>query len=442
MSFPSLGEVGARAGASLQSLASAASAKGTELGAELTSRLHAALTLGQATRLLQIETALPSATLLVERCRITEAVHAAEPLWAQVDCVSTHALLELKALNGEQVTLRIMLADGNWRSWHGYVVQAAQLGADGGLARYRLTLAAWTHWLTLRRDTRIFQDQTAADIVSTVLSAYPQAHFKLDVAAPGPVRAITTQYRETDWDFVQRLMAEEGWSWRLSHSGAPKGAMAGARAARHALVVFDTQAETSDVGELRFSRPGKRGAGGLWDTGLAQDTVTAWQVGQQLTPNAVTLAAWDERQLAGVPADARSAADHGEVPTLEDYRGHGERRHADGRVDTAQPGSRTVAEARAEARLAAHTLGHHFAEGRSAVRVLHEGAYFAQTEHSLYGLGAQASAANRFVVLSVTHEAANNLGTQAAQILRATDIEQGSQRNHFQAVPATPPRRH
>ena len=151
MSFPSLGEVGARASASLQSLASAAAATASpqtaELSASLTSRLQAALTLGQATRLLQIETALPSASLVVERCRITEAVHATEPLWAEVDCVSTHALLELKALNGEQVTLRLMRADGSWRAWHGYVVKAAQLGADGGLARYRLTLAAWTHWL-------------------------------------------------------------------------------------------------------------------------------------------------------------------------------------------------------------------------------------------------------------------------------------------------------
>ena len=144
MSFPSLGEVGARAGASLQSLATAASAAAEAqvagLGAQLTSRLQAALKLGQSTRLLQIETALPSASLVVERCRVTEAVHATEPLWAEVDCVSTHALLELKALNGEQVTLRLMLADGSWRAWHGYVVQAAQLGADGGLARYRLTL--------------------------------------------------------------------------------------------------------------------------------------------------------------------------------------------------------------------------------------------------------------------------------------------------------------
>ena len=69
MSFPSLGEVGARAGASLQSLATAASAAAEAqvagLGAQLTSRLQAALKLGQSTRLLQIETALPSASLVV-----------------------------------------------------------------------------------------------------------------------------------------------------------------------------------------------------------------------------------------------------------------------------------------------------------------------------------------------------------------------------------------
>jgi type VI secretion system secreted protein VgrG len=51
------------------------------------------------------------------------------------------------------------------------------------------------HWLQQRRDTRIFQDQSAQDIVSAVFQAYPQAHFKFDVAKPGPLRAITTQYR-------------------------------------------------------------------------------------------------------------------------------------------------------------------------------------------------------------------------------------------------------
>ncbi|KAG1598848.1 hypothetical protein G6F46_014144 [Rhizopus delemar] len=36
------------------------------------------------------------------------------------------------------------------------------------------------------------------------------ALFRFDVQAELPVRAITTQYRETDWAFVTRLLAEAG----------------------------------------------------------------------------------------------------------------------------------------------------------------------------------------------------------------------------------------
>ncbi|WP_290871722.1 type VI secretion system Vgr family protein, partial [Aquabacterium sp.] len=456
MNLSSFGAGAPGFGASASGLTSALGASlGDALGGAfggLVSRLQAALSIGQATRLIQIETALASATLVVERLSLTEAVHADEPLWAEVDCLSTSAYLELKALQGEQVTLRLKQADGSWRHWHGYVARAAQLGADGGLARYRLNLAAWTHWLQHRRDTRIFQDQTAQDIVTEVFKAYPQANFQFDVTAPSSLRAITTQYRESDWQFAQRLMAQEGWSCRLVHQGltvagaeeAAPDVMAGARAARHTLVIFDAQAEVPDLGPLRFGTPEQRGGGllgtGLFDLGFVTDTVTAWRVGQRVTPNAVTLAAWDERQLAGVAAQALAQGDHGAVPPLEDYRGHGERQHAEGRVTTEQPASSAVAEARAQALMAAHELAHRQAQGESAVRPLHEGARFTLTEHSLYGLGMlaqQGADAATFRVLSVTHEAANNLGSEAAHLLQAATLEKGGYRNRFVAAPAT-----
>ena len=55
------------------------------------------------------------------------------------------------------------------------------------------------------------------------------------------------------------------------------------------------------------------------------------------------------------------------------------------------------------------------------------------TDHSLYGWGAD----NAFSVLSITHEAANNLGAEAARILQASELEQGSYRNRFDAAPAS-----
>ena len=105
------------------------------------SRLKAALSISQHQRLMQLETALASATLVVERAQWNEDVsglgpkaHPLSPLLATVDCLSTSAHLELKALIGEQMSLRLMCSDGRYRTWHGYVAQAAQLGSDGGLA--------------------------------------------------------------------------------------------------------------------------------------------------------------------------------------------------------------------------------------------------------------------------------------------------------------------
>jgi type VI secretion system secreted protein VgrG len=424
------------------------------------SRLRAALGIGQATRLLQLHTPLPEGSLVLERCRIEEAAHAAEPLWAQLDCLSTNAHLELKALTGEQLTVRLMLADGSWRHWHGYAMRSAQLASDGGFARYRLTLAAWTHWLNLRRDTRVFQDKTAREILTEVFKAWPQANFRFDVADAGPLRAICTQYAETDWAFAQRLMAQEGWSWCVLHQGPGEqdgatgkdgqggkggkdGSFAGARAARHTLLIFDQHAKRPDLGELAYSRPDLRSPGtgiGLADAALGldqvRDTLTAWSVGQRIVPNAVTLGAWDERQIQGVSAQRHSTLPHGSAPPLETYLGSGERRHADGRVADAQPGSPTQAQRRAEALLAAHELDHRQVQAQGGVRRLAPVQDFAITGHSLYEvrLGSQ-SAANRFTVLSVTHEAANNLGAQAAQLLAQPDLDQGSYRNRFTAVP-------
>lgn len=401
------------------------------LGTEGLSRLKSAIAIGQHTRLIQIDTPLPEGTLVVERFRLDEAVQADEPLWAELDCLSTNAHLQLKALMGARVSLRLKLADGTWRHWHGHVVQAGQLGSDGGLGAYRLVVAAFTHWLKHRRDTRIFQDASSADIIDEVLSAYPQASFRLDLADPGPIHEITTQFRETDWAFATRLMAREGWSWRVDHD-----------AKQHTLVVFDQQAQRRDLGPLRFGRADLReGPGGGWqqaiaqafglEQGGAQDTITAWSVGRQIGPNIVSLGAWDERQLVGVSGNASADAPSA-VPALEHYQGHGVRRFADGRVGTAQPASTKVATDRAQALMDAQELRQYLVSAQSAVRALSPGDIFQITEHSLYGLGSD----NGFCALGITHEAANNLGHQAAQILQRTDIEQGSYRNRFRARPA------
>lgn len=418
---------------------------------------------------LQLHTAWGAQALTVVHCRVHEAAHAAAPLWAEVEAFSHADRLPLKAVMGEPAQLLMHGPGGQARAWQGVVVQAVHLGSDGGLAHHRLTLGAWTHWLSLRRDTRIFQDQTARDTLQAVFAAYPQARVRFDVPAPGPWRAITTQYRETDWAFAQRLMAQEGWSWRLEHAPAEPPLPGRAPTAQATLVVVDDAwAERPDLGRLREGRPVSQafkdrgldfgvelGRGLDWDLGsdlgwlvpggqAVHEAVTAWRELDQVGPNAVTLAAWDERQLSGVvgaaslphAATAAHRPTHTRLPRLEDYRGHGERLFADGRVDAPHGASAAVAQQRAQARLAHHGLRQRQFRGDSTVRALRPGAAFALAAASVHEALAAPGGEGRCVLTEVVHEAANNLGLAVAQRRACPELAEGRYRNHFTAVTA------
>ncbi len=155
---------------------------------------------------------------------------------------ATNAYLDLGNLLGEEVTLRLLLADGSKRAWHGHVTHALQLGADGGFARYRLVMEPWLAFLGQRRDNYLFQDKTVLDILGQIFADYPQAHWTSQVTQKLRTYSIATQHRETDLAFITRLLAEEGLSFRFEHD---QSASAGddAAHARHQLVIFDRDTE-------------------------------------------------------------------------------------------------------------------------------------------------------------------------------------------------------
>jgi type VI secretion system secreted protein VgrG len=130
------------------------------------------------------------------------------------------------------------------------VTEAAQLGSDGGLARYRLVMAPWLAALQLRRDSFVFQDKTVQQILDEVFADYPRPV----ALGPGEPEALRTrslciQYRESDWAFVQRLLASEGLSWHIEHLGDEDAATADEQGkARHVMVITDAGAERADLG--------------------------------------------------------------------------------------------------------------------------------------------------------------------------------------------------
>lgn len=405
--------------------------------APLTSRLDFAQLLDQRHRLLQVHTALPALSLIPERMVLREAV--SQPFELQLQCLSTSAHFELKQLIGEQISLSLLQSDGQYVPWHGYVFAAAQLGADGGLARYALTMRPWLSTLTQRRNSRVFHDQTALQVIEAVLTEHqPQAHWRMDVTEVLRVRSLCTQYRESDLDFVQRLLAEEGLSYHFEHLDGQAAADAdAAQHARHVLVITDRLAPRTELGSVRFtSQHATANLGGQ------KDSITAFMGQRQLAANAVTLGAWDYKRLAGVTAEDASTLALGELPTLQMYDGSGAYR-----FEHPEHAQRAAALA-----LAALELDIKRFEGQGSARHFKAGSRFELVDHPLYGANSSAfnysgallasrqratqSEHNAFTLLAVEHHCANNLGADLAALLGNTDIEHGTYKNHFHCVPA------
>lgn len=378
---------------------------------ELTQRIRQAFAAiyHQRARLVTIESALGRDALVVERLSGREAV--SECFQLEVDCVAPSAQFELKTLIGEPLTLRLMQASGDTRVWHGYATRASMLGSDGGMARYRVVLSPWLTLLSQRRNVLIFQNKTALEIIESIFSDYPQANYATDVSQSLATRSRCTQYRETDLEFVERLLAEEGLCYRFVHD-ADQSAADDDENATHGptLYIYDRKADAPDVApaDIRFHRVSQV---------EAEDGITAFRKQARLTPNATTLSAWDAMKLRAHAHQAQSE-DSLNLPPLELYNGtRASLRHRD-------PAG---VEQSADLRLAAARLQANTASGASSARQLAAGSAFTLTEH--------ASENGRYVVWAVEHRAANNLGAHLAHLMGQPDIESGSYRNHFVCAP-------
>lgn len=358
-------------------------------------------------------------SLMAEHFSAREAVNE---LYAfDVHALSTSTDLDLEQFLGEELTVTLLQPDGSRRAWHGLCTEAAWLGADGGVARYRLRLEPALALLRLRRDSYIYQDKNAQDIVTELLADYPQVRFAFDVTQALAPRPICTQYRESDFDFFRRLLASEGLNWRFEHDapGADSAGGQGDGQSRHKLVIFDSKAKA----------PAMPGGAALRFHGVRatddDDAIDRFAARRQLRPNAVSIASWDPAQLLAPSAEHTSSLDAGELPALAIYDGSGER-IASG-IDTGHG----AADPHSLLMLQALELRNKVFEGGGAMRRLAPGHSFQLTQHERYADGA-----NRFKVLWVEHEARNNID---ARIKAGADfgVEAGTYHNQFGCVRET-----
>jgi type VI secretion system secreted protein VgrG len=146
--------------------------------------------------------------------------------------------LALEDLVGAKIALTLT---GAWLPEGGQVFHGAvgAIDLDDEDARdlyYRVVMVPRVYQLTQAAHCRIFQDQTVVDIAEKVLTGHGLSKgpdFAFRGNSPPPVREFVVQYQETDWDFLQRLLEDEGIFYYFDHTDDGDLLIMGNEAANH-----------------------------------------------------------------------------------------------------------------------------------------------------------------------------------------------------------------
>ncbi|ALV07681.1 type VI secretion system Vgr family protein [Roseateles depolymerans] len=163
----------------------------------------------------RLKTALPEDTLRVHTCTVREALSDLGD--TTLTLLSERKDIQAAELLGKQASLTVALRDDVPRHVSGYVSRFARSGFEGKYSVYQMTLKPWPWLLTRTADCRIFQEMTVPDIVKQVFDDHPVARFELKLMRPYRTWNYCVQYRETDFNFIARLLEHEGIYWYIEH---------------------------------------------------------------------------------------------------------------------------------------------------------------------------------------------------------------------------------
>ncbi|KJH69275.1 type VI secretion system Vgr family protein, partial [Chromobacterium violaceum] len=317
-----------------------------------------------------------------------------------VTCLSPDGHIELKTLLGLPARIGIQDADGDETIRCGVVSQARLAGADGGFARYELTIEPSFALLRHRKTSRVFQDLSVPDIVKQILAEHQAANpafartQTLDIQVkPAPPRSYTLQYRESDFDFIVRLLHEEGYAWRFVHLDEDGPQVE--------LAVFDDahSLPAAKLERVRFHRS---------DATEEEDGLTEWQAARQIVPGGTALASYDYKPVYSQQNRDDSHIDQGQTgqalqSSLTQYDAPG-LYYAD---DEEQLGRY------AQLRQQANDLQAKSFSGSGSVRGLLPGDWFRLDDHPAHD--GDAAENREFVVTGQSFQVRNNLPQDLAQ---------------------------
>jgi type VI secretion system secreted protein VgrG len=347
----------------------------------------------QATREIRVDTPLGPDVLVLRSFQGQEAISR---LFAfELDLVSEESSIKYDDIVGQLVTVCVSLADGSPRYWNGFVSRFVQAGRDSNVAVYHATVVPWLWFLDQTTDCRIFQNKSAPDIIKQIFQEYGFRDFSLSLYGDFVKRDYCVQYRESDFNFVSRLMEEEGIFYFFEHEKS-----------KHTLILGNDPGAHKTCANQPSAR--YEGTSGGWQD---DDVILQWLQEQEVRPGVFTSSDYN---FETPTANMQSSVNGKGKWEVYDFPGEYTKR-ADG-------------DKLVKVRLQEQQMPWSIARGTSDCRAFSVGYKFKLTDHYRSDLNQE------YVLTSLRHSAHHNLGFTSG----SADTEPVYE-NSFECIPTSTP---
>jgi type VI secretion system secreted protein VgrG len=352
------------------------------------------MTLTQATREITIETPLGKDALLLRSFRGQESL--SQLFEFELDLASENPSIAYDNIIGQNITIAITLADGSERYWNGFVSRFVQMHRDNVAAAYRATMVPWLWFLSQTSDCRIFQNKKVPDLVKAIFQEYGYTDFSFQLYGEFAPRDYCVQYRESDLNFISRLLEEEGIFYFFEHA---KG--------KHTLVLGNDPSAIKPCPSQTKVRC-KGGVGGWRD----DDVISEWFQEREYRPGIYTSTDYNfETPTTSLLSTAKGKTKW----ELYDFPGEFAKRG---------DGDRVV-----RTRLEESEMPQLIARGRSDCRAFSVGSKFSLTEHFREDLNQD------YVITGLRHSGRHDIGYTSGENSPGGPVYE----NSFECVPASTP---
>jgi type VI secretion system secreted protein VgrG len=256
----------------------------------------------------------------------------------QLQLLSEKPDLAPEKLLGKPVTVAVQLREGK-RFFNGYVSRFGLGRNKGRYFGYHATVRPWLWFLSRTTDCRIFTPENIADdggegpntvpnIVKKVFKDHGIADFEFKLFRQYRPWTYCVQYRESDYNFVARLLEQEGIYWYFVHTDG-----------KHKLMLVDSSSSHDPMPGYDTLPYFDNGAQVPPDT----EYVSNWSCSREVKPGKTVLTSYDfERPSTSLKVDqaeprSYSMSDYEQFDFQGDYvQDTDGKQYAENRLDEAQ----------------------------------------------------------------------------------------------------------